>query len=273
MSGEKRPLRNFTDGQFFDLVKRLLEDKYYQSDGIPALMSHQLIRPRKVAIVKSAGARWTRFYINRAVYLFSADGRRVDYINGEHPGDLSAASPSPWNSSVTGVCKLFTAGEWHVKTPLITGDVEAQMHPFIMTDAANGVGMDVSASEIAGAVAAGELVNVYKIGGTLQSGVDVAKTFGHKTASTQSGNADVDAASEQLIAANANRRGLYIGNPSETATLWYKFGDSPANDAVVGEGYFIPPLSAHSYDDTVPTGAVQIRSTEANCVVPFVEET
>ena len=211
MAPEKKD-RNYTDGQYWELVKRLVDKQYVDPEGNPALRSDQLIRPTKVGVYNSAGAKWSRFYINRAVYLFHVDGRRVDYVPGHHPGDVSAASPSPWNSSVTGVCKLHTAGEWHVKTPLITGDVEGTVLSFMMTDAANGVGQDVSASEVAGAVAAGELVNVYKIGGTLQSGVDVAADYAALSLTKTASPTAIAATSTTIFNASATRRYLYIRN-------------------------------------------------------------
>lgn len=204
-------IRNFTDGQFFNLLSRLMDEKYVGPDGIPGLRSDQLIRPRKIGIVKSAGARWTRQFINRKVFLWSADSRRVDYIPGDHPGDVSAASPSPWNSSVSGVCKLLAPGEWQVKTPLIGADVEGDMCAFLMTDAATDLG-DISASEIAGAIAAGDLVNVYKIGGTVQSGVDVAADFAALNLTKVTAPTAIAVTSTIILAASATRRYVYLRN-------------------------------------------------------------
>jgi hypothetical protein len=210
MSGETGD-RNYTDGQFFDFLKRLMDKGYTDPQGNPGLRSDQLVRPRKISVVKSNGARWTRIYINRAVYLFSSDGRRVDYVSGEHPGDVSAATPSPWNSSVTGVCKLFAPGEWHVKTPLLAGDVEGDPMAFMETDAAAGVGMDVSASEIAGQIAVGELINVYKIGGTIQTGLDLMSLYVKRTQQTPPAafNVTTGTGSTVALAARAGRRSLY----------------------------------------------------------------
>lgn len=217
-NGKREVPKNFTDGQFFDAFKRFLEERYVGADGVPGLLSSDLVRPQKVAVVISGGARWTRFYINRAVYLWSADGRRIDYISGHHPGDVSASVPSPWNSSVTGVCKLFTAGEWHVKTPLIGADVENTKMNFMMSDAAAGVGVDVLASEIAGSIASGALTDIVKIGGVVQTGLDLTGALAPLVWGSAV-DVPVGAGDVSILPANVLRRGFSIYNHSAGAQV------------------------------------------------------
>lgn len=239
---EKKPVaRNYTDGQYWEAFKRMLESRWMSPDGVPTLNSSDLVRPQKIAVYISAGAKWTRLYINRAVYLWSSDGRRVDYVSGHHPGDVSAASPSPWNSSVTGVCKLYAPGEWHVKTPLIAGDVEATKHPFIMSDAALGTDTNVSAAEIAGATAIGDSVNIKSIGGTAQTGLDLTGRFAPLsfagidpvTVSVTDDNTVV------RIAARTGRRFLWAENMGSN-DAWVAFASGKAG---VNKGILIPKNS------------------------------
>lgn len=141
---------SLTDGEFFSLFKRMLQRVYRDPSGTPGLQSKDLIRPTKQKIVTSAGANWTRMYINRAVYIWTPDRRQIDYVSGHHPGDLSADTTKPWNSSVSGVAKLYAPGEWHVKTPLLTGDTEGATIVLIISDAALGIeGVNLTAADVA----------------------------------------------------------------------------------------------------------------------------
>jgi hypothetical protein len=138
------------DGEFFALFKRMLQKIYKDPSGTPGLTAKDLIRPQKQKIVTSAGATWTRLYINRAVYVWTSDRRQIDYISGHNPGDLSADTTKPWNSSISGVAKLYAPGEWHLKCPLLTGDTEGANIPLIITDAALGVeGVALTGADVA----------------------------------------------------------------------------------------------------------------------------
>ena len=138
------------DGEFFALFKRMLQKIYKDPSGTPGLTAKDLIRPQKQKIVTSNGLNWTRLYINRAVYIWTADKRQIDYISGHHPGDLSADTTKPWNSSISGVAKLYAPGEWHIKTPLLTGDTEGASIPLVITDAALGVeGVALTSADVA----------------------------------------------------------------------------------------------------------------------------
>lgn len=141
-----------TDGEFFALFKRLAQKIYKDPSGTPGLTSDQLIRPQKQKIVTSNGAAWTRLYVNRAVYIWTPDYRQIDYVSGHHPGDLSADTSKPWNSSINNVAKLYAPGEWHVKTKLLTGDTEGSSIALLITDAALGIeGVALTAADIVGA--------------------------------------------------------------------------------------------------------------------------
>lgn len=141
---------SLSDGEFFALFKRMVEKVYKDPSGTPGLTSKNLIRAQKQKIVTSAGAAWTPLTIGRAVYVWTADRRQIDYISGHHPGDLSADTTKPWNSSISGVAKLYAPGEWHLKVPLLTGDTEGGTIPLIITDAALGVeGVSLTSADVA----------------------------------------------------------------------------------------------------------------------------
>ncbi len=243
-----------SDGEFWELFKRVLKKKFVGPDGMPSLQSDDLIRPRKIAVVKSAGALWTRVYINRAVYIWSSDGRRVDYISGHNPGDVSAETPNPWNSSVTGVCKLYTPGEWHIKTPLVTGDVEGERHAFIMSDAALGLDAgNISASEIAGAVSTGENVNVKSIGGVAQTGLDLTGQFAPLVLAAVSPVTAIAATSTSILAASSIRRFVYIKNLEAVGGKRFSLNFGAA--AVLDRGMTLDPGDWRSWN--VPQGVTQ----------------
>jgi hypothetical protein len=140
------------DNQFFALFKRMMEKLYKDPSGTSGLQAKNLIRPQKQKIVTSNGANWTRIYINRAVYIWTPDRRQIDYVSGHNPGDLSADTSKPWNSSVSGVAKLYAPGEWHVKTPLLSGDTEGATIVLIESDAALGIeGVNLTGADVAAA--------------------------------------------------------------------------------------------------------------------------
>jgi hypothetical protein len=155
-----KALANLTDGEFSELYRKVFRKAWKSPDGMPSLQSEDLIRPQKIGIVRSNGANWTRLYINRAVYLWTVDSRRIDFVSGYHPGDLSADSHRPWNSAVGGVAKLYCPGEWHVKTPLIGSETEGSQQIAIISDAALGLEAgNLLPSDIAGAAVGSPDVN------------------------------------------------------------------------------------------------------------------
>lgn len=183
--------RIISDGSYWEGFKRDEIERYTGPDGIPGLSSNQLIRPYNTKIVKSAGAAWTRIEVNRAVYVRTSDQRVIRYVPGHDPGDLSTG-PALFNTGYP-VAKLIAPGEWHVNTPLLTGDTEGQFASMIVSDASLGLeNGDASGLPIPAPVAVQDQPLVW----------------------TEFAPITIAAADTLLLAANNNRRGLSLINVS-----------------------------------------------------------
>lgn len=142
-----------TDGEFWELWKRVISKQYKDPHGIPMLTARDLIRPTGSRFFASDAKKWSRMIVGRAVYVWTPDKRVIRYIPGHEPGDLSASPLKPWNSSVSGVAPLYAPGEWWLSTPILPGDTEGDAIEFVYTDAALGVS-GADAASIAGEAAA-----------------------------------------------------------------------------------------------------------------------
>jgi hypothetical protein len=255
----------YQEREFYQNFRRAMAKAFSGDDGIPALTSKDLNRPEKSKIVISAGARWTRIVINRPIYVWTPDHRQIDYMPGHHPGDLSADTSKPWNSCISGAAKLYAAGEWHMKTPLISGDAEGTFCPLIKSDVPPAFeGSGLTGADVAGA--ASSVINVGQLGGTAQSGADLGALVNLMLEDrlpidwTDGGNAvTINAADAPLIVANADRRGLaffnhstggqYIGIDTAVLTGCSGFLILPPNtgEILIRPGKAVPTAAIHAY--------------------------
>lgn len=200
-----------SDGEFFSLFARMMEKHYKDPSGTPGLQASDLKRMDKKSIVVSAGALWTRFYIDRAVSVHTPDYRQIDFFPGGDPGDLSGDAAKPWNSSVGGMAKFWAPGEWHAKTPLLPGDVEGKSITLLVSDAALGVdGANLTASDLVGAPLPIQDMNVKSIGGTAQSGLDLSGKWAPRTPVAPGAAVGVTNVSGLKLAARPGRKFLYF---------------------------------------------------------------
>lgn len=185
--------------------------------GLPQLKANEIIRPTPYNLVESATI-FTPLEVNRSVRLWVPGQRRTlravpDHL---HLDGASIISLGEFVPSVNGILDLFAPGIWHINTPIV---------------AAEGTLVSAKYSDAAFAVAALSEADQ-------EDPNSFMALFQPRTYAAPAVNADIDAASESLVAAQVGRRYLYIENTSAAGqNLWLAFGQA----AVVGSGIRLTP--------------------------------
>lgn len=148
-------------------------------------------------------------------------------------------------TSRNGVAILFVTGDWEIRMPVTSAGPHTVTHSDLR----------LYGTPETAAIAASDVspVNVQQIGGTVQTGLDFTGKFAPITMLAPAVNADVDASSEEVVAARTGRRYLYVENTSSAGQiLWLAFG---ANAAVVGSGIRLSP--GQFYELIAPGGVTE----------------
>lgn len=182
---------------------------------------------------------WQRIDVPRSCVLRPASGSRlVRYYSGT-PNEQTLNYGLQYNAW-DGVCYMTRPGVWWVNVPTdgTPGNVNFTL-------------LDVQSAALASAIAAGTT-----------TGTSVQTI----TMSAPTENADVDTASEALVAASATRKFLYLRNKSTAGqVISLAFG---SDAAVAGRGITLTPGEWVSFqDDGIAPNAVNVISDALNASV------
>jgi hypothetical protein len=170
----------------------------------------QLASPADYAFqetTQTGKASWVRLEVFRPSILkpTAAQGPHQLQYTFTPPDDETVPSGRFYNSD-TGVCYLLTEGSWWIRCP---GSAGATIK-CVLLDAMSSVALG-GLEEASG----DQAVNLLKIGGTSQTGLDLTRRFLPVTWNNPA-NITVGTSAVLALAANASRRGLSLFNRSSS---------------------------------------------------------
>lgn len=197
-------------------------------------------------------AAWYQIVAPKACFLMSTTTDAIIRYRPNNPGDQTATQV--YGVSTQGRVMFPVPGIWYIQ--LVESSGGAVDRTLFLMDYAMLAGAADALAGVAG-------VDITSINGTTQTGVNYFGKWAPRTMAAPAENADIDAASEEVIAAASGRRYLYIENTSTAGqVLWLGFGAA----AVVGRGIRLSPGQHFEMDATsgITEQAVNAISDAAN---------
>ncbi len=222
--------------------------------ALPGWTTRNIFEGQSYTFTES-NTEWRQIIAPKACFLMSTTTDAIIRYRPNNPGGGTAV----YGVSTQGRVMFPVPGVWYIQLVVSSGG--AVDRTLFLMDYAMLAGAADALAGVAG-------IDITSINGTTQTGVNYFGLWTSRTMAAPAVNADVDAATEVLTAADTTRRFLYIRNTSTGGqVISIGFG----NNAVAGSGITLSPNEWVAFDSTTgcPTQAVNVIASAANGSVAY----